>query len=142
MFCGYDPAMSAGLLKFGEGITNSTLLKAAKAKNSIDDQIRLEMVQLEALVDELNLVETNSKDETYRIRIKAIKGLALVCLATFLSAKNISTEKEFRSHFSAQFAFYGDLVRALEDAFESYPPEMSLAEKTKLGVQGINNHQG
>ncbi len=133
-FCGYHPAMSAGLAEFGEGVAKSTLLKAEAAGRTIDEHIDVELIQLKALIDELNAVENRSSESELLANARVLKGLALVCEACFLSGRGINDVEQFQEHFTAEFAKYGELVKELEDAYEGCAPGTSIKERTKVGV--------
>ncbi len=133
-FCGYHPAMSEGLARFGGGVATSTLKKAEMANRKIADHIEVELAQLEELIRELDRTESSSVGIEQSNRAKALKGLALVCQASFLSAVGITGEEEFKEHFAQQFAAFGQLVRELEDAFEGCAGDTSLSERTRVGV--------
>jgi hypothetical protein len=134
-FCGYHPAMSAGLAKFGEGVAKSTLMKAQTAGRSIDAHIEAELVQLKALLDELEAVESRTVDPESQGYARALKGLALVCHACFSGAQGINDVERFRQHFAAQFELYGNLVKELEDAYEACAPNTSIEDRTRIGVK-------
>jgi hypothetical protein len=134
-FCGYHPAMSEGLSKFGEGVAKSTLQKAQATGSSIDAHIDVELVQLEALIDELQVVETRPGNPESLAHARVLKGLALVCQACFSSGRGIDDPGRFREHFATQFARYGDLVKDLEDAYEGCAPGTSITERTRVGVE-------
>ena len=141
-FCGYHPAMSAGLSEFGEGVATSTLQKAQAAGRSIDAHIEVELVQLDALIDELEAVETRTDNQESLARARVLKGLAIVCQACFSSARGIHNTESFQEHFATQFALYGDVVKELEDAYEGCPPGTSIKERTRVGVKAaITNRE-
>lgn len=134
-FCGYDPEMNEGLVKFGRGVAASTLRKAARAGHRIRKQVDIELTQLGALIDELGRVETTSVNKNVRNGAKALRGLAEVCRSAFLSADGLDDVVAFQCYFADQFVHFGELVRKLEDAFEASAPEMNLRKKTEEAVQ-------
>ena len=134
-FCGYDPEMSEGLVKFGKGVAASTLKKAASAGHTVGKQIDVELTQLKALISELHQAEKQWADEGEQNRAMALRGLALVCQSAFQSSNNIDDAEALQRHFADQFVLFGELVRKLEDAFEGARPEASLSEKTATAVE-------
>jgi hypothetical protein len=127
--------MSEGLSKFGEGVAKSTLQKAQAAGRSIDAHIEVELVQLDALIDELQAVESRTDSPEALAHARVLKGLALVCQACFSTGRGIEDAVRFREHFATQFARYGDVVKDLEDAYEGCAPGTSIKERTMVGVE-------
>lgn len=134
-FCGYHPAMSEGLAKFGEGVAKSTLQKAEAAGTPIGAHLEVELVQLDALVSELQAIENQSRNQEAIARARVLKGLALVCQACFWSARGINDPRHFFQHFSTEFTRYGELVRKLEDAYEGCSSGTGIEERTRIGVK-------
>lgn len=141
-FCGYDPLMSIGLEKLGEGVAVSTLRKARTARRPIHDHIELELEQLGALIGELTKTEQRSPRPEVRSRATVMRGLALVVGSCFASARGITDEKKFREYFVRQFAHYGEMIRTIEDAYERSAPEASIGERTKAAVDALNHSTG
>lgn len=134
-FCGYHPAMSEGLKKFGEGVAKSTIQKAETAGTPIGSHIEVELAQLEELVNELQAAEIQTDNHGAVAQARALKGLALVCQACFQRARGINDAGQFLRHFAAEFARYGEIVKELEDAYEGCSPGTSIKERTKVGVK-------
>lgn len=134
-FCGYHPAMSEGLAKFGEGVAKSTLQKAELAGRPIEVHIETELVQLDALVSELQAAENQTDNQEAVARARVLKGLALVCQACFQGARGTSSARLFSDHFATEFARYGEIVKQLEDAYEGCSAGTSIKERTKVGVK-------
>ena len=138
MFCGYDPSMSVGLSIFGEGIIQSTLLKAKSAGRSISEHIDVEMKQLRALLSNLDRIDPTTVDSSYRRRM--LFGMAYLVEAVFASAKveGIVDEEEFRKHFTEGFAVAGDLVKKLENICEGLEREgATIDEMARIGVCSV-----
>jgi len=143
-FCGFDPEMSVGLAKFGEGVAASTVRKALDAGRSAGEHVDLELGQLRELILELEHVESAARETETRVRARALRGLALVCEACFETARGVNTADALRQHIGEQFALYGELVQKLEDAYEGCPPGASVKERTQAGIQastGMNQSE-
>jgi hypothetical protein len=134
-FCGYHPAMSSGLLTFGEGVALSTLLKARAARRGVAEHTQVELEQLAALREELARAERQAPSLEARRRARVLANLAALCEECFLTAQGISTEDAFQEHFSQQFVEFGELIRRLEDAYEGCVPGTSITDRTRVGVE-------
>lgn len=141
-FCGYDPLMSIGLEKFGEGVAVSTLRKARTAGRPIHDHITLELEQLRTLIAELMEAEQRLTEPKAQRRATVMRGLALVVESCFSSARGITDEKKLREYFVRQFAHYGEMIRTIEDAYERSVLEASISERTKAAVEALNHSTG
>lgn len=54
--------------------------------------------RLDALIDELQAVETRTGNQESLARARVLKGLALVCQTCFSSARGIHDTESFREH--------------------------------------------
>ena len=138
MFCGYDPSMSVGLSIFGEGIIQSTLLKAKSAGRPISEHIDVELKQLRALLDNLERIDPATADFIYQRRM--LFGLAYLVEAIFASAKigGIANEEEFRQHFTERFALAGNLIKKLENICEGLEREgATIDEMAQIGTRYV-----
>lgn len=136
-FCGYDPKMAEGLKQFGVGVARSTIEKAGKVAGGIEEQIEVEIAQLQILIAELEKAERDASDDEAKNRLMALRGAALLCLSAFNKARGWKNPDAFNRWFEIWFDFTGELVRALEDAYQQAEAGNTTTKRCQAGIQAV-----